>query len=83
MGGVKGCSTSHLLVGVLDEVMRGLEDDRAGIMLTSIDYAKAFNRLNFQRCLEAFAKKGASTPVLGLLATFLSNRTMTVRIGES
>ena len=38
-GGVKGCSTAHLLVGVLDEVARGLEDDRAAVTLTSIDYA--------------------------------------------
>ena len=82
-GGAKGCGTSHLLIGVWDEIMRGLEDDRAAIMLTSIDYAKAFNRLSFQRCLEAFAQKGASTPMIELLATFLSNRTMTVRVGES
>ena len=27
-GGVKGCSTAHLLIGVVDEVARGLEDDR-------------------------------------------------------
>ena len=26
-GGVKGCSTAHLLVGVWDEIVRGLEDD--------------------------------------------------------
>ena len=63
--------------------MRGLEDDRAAIMMTAIDYAKAFNRLSFQHCLQSFAKKGASTPILELLATFLSNRTMTVRVGES
>ena len=81
-GGVKGCGTSHLLIGVWDEVMRGLEDDRASIMLTSVDYAKAFNRLSFQRCLEAFARLGASTPVIELIATFLSNRSMTVRVGD-
>ena len=52
-GGVKGCSTSHLLVGVWDEIMRGLEDDRAAIMMTAIDYAKAFNRLSFQHCLQS------------------------------
>ena len=46
-GGVKGCSTAHLLVGVLDEVALGLEGDRAAVTLTSIDYAKAFNRLTF------------------------------------
>ena len=82
-GGVRGCSTSHLLVGVMDEIARGLEDDRAAVLLTSIDYAKAFNRLSFQHCLKAFARLGASTPIIELIATFLSNRTMSVRVGES
>ena len=77
-GGVKGCSTSHLLIGMWDEVARGLEDNRAAVNLTSIDYAKAFNRLSFQHCLASFARLGASTPIIELLATFLSNRVMTV-----
>ena len=42
-GGVKGCSTAHFLISVMNEVARGLEDDRAAVLLTSIDYAKAFN----------------------------------------
>ena len=52
-------------------------------MLTSIDYAKAFNRLSFQHCLRAFEKKGASNQILRLLATFLSDRTMQVRVGST
>ena len=67
--GVKGCSTAHLLVGVWDEIGKGLEDDRAAVTLTLIDYAKAFNRLSFQHCLRAFASHGASTPTIELLAT--------------
>ena len=81
-GGVKGCSTTHLVVQAIDTVSRILEDDRAAALLTSIDYAKAFNRLSFQHCLRAFARKGASTPLIELLATFLSNRTMTVKVGQ-
>ena len=59
------------------------QDHEEPTVLTSIDYAKAFNRLSFQHCLKAFAAKGASTPILRLLATFLMNRTMTVRVGRS
>ena len=33
--------------------------------------------------LEGFASKGASSELLALVATFLTNRTMTVRVGES
>ena len=80
-GGVKGSSTSHMLVEVWQDICSNLEDYRAATVITSIDYAKAFNRLSFQRCLASFAAKGASTEVIRLLATFLSNRTMSVRVG--
>ena len=82
-GGVRGCSTAHMLIGVWDDICNNLEDYRAGTVLTSIDYAKAFNRVSYQQCLKALAKKGASSPVLHLIATFLSNRTMAVRVGKS
>ena len=82
-GGVKGCSVGHLLVDLWDEALGSMEDDRAGAMITGIDYAKAFNRLSFQHCLKAFAKKGASSQTLALLATFLSNRTMSVRVDDT
>ena len=82
-GRVWGCSTTHMLVGVWDDVCESLEDCRAAAVVSSIDYAKAFNRLSFQHCLAAFAKKGASTEVIRLIATFLSNRTMAVQVGTT
>ena len=82
-GGVKGCGVPHFLVDLWDEMAWNLEDDQAATLLTSIDYAKAFNRLSFQHCLAAFARKGASTDILKLLATFLSNRTMSVKVGSA
>ena len=77
-GGVKGCSVDHLLINIWKTIGEGLEDHRAGTLLTSIDYAKAFNRLSFEECLRSFAAMGVSSQVLRLLASFLSNRTMTV-----
>ena len=35
----------------------------------------------FQECLAAFKRKGASTDVIRILASFLTNRTMSVRVG--
>ena len=72
-----------MLINVWQKILTGLEDCRAGVVLTSIDYAKAFNRLSFQHCLAAFAKQGASSPVLRLIATFLSGRTMSVRVAST
>ena len=82
-GGVRGCSTAHMLVGVWNDIGESLEDYRAGVVLSSNDYAKAFNRLSFQHCLSSFARKGASSQILRLLATFLSNRTMAVKVGSA
>ena len=52
-------------------------------MITSIDYAKAFNRLSFQHCLRAFARKGTSTEIIAILSTFLSNRAMSIKVADT
>ena len=82
-GGSKGCSTSHLLISVWQNILSDLEDCRAATVLTAIDYAKAFNRMSFQHCLKAFADHGASNQIIGLIATFLTDRSMSVRVGSS
>ena len=82
-GGVKGCSTTHMVIDMIQEICSNAEDYRSATILTAIDYSKAFNRVSFQHCLKSFAKKSSSTPILRLIATFLSDRTMTVRVGES
>ena len=82
-GGVKGCSTVHLVVEIMQQICENAEDYKSTTVLCTIDYAKAFNRLSFQHCLEAFRRKGASSPMIRLLATFLSNRSMTVRVGDT
>ena len=82
-GGIKGCSTGHMLVELWQDICENSEDYRCGTVLTGIDYAKAFNRLSFQHCLEAFRRKGASTAIIRLISTFLTNRSMTVRVGNS
>ena len=79
----KGCSTDHFLAEVWDQVTEHLEDSRAASILTSIDYSKAFNRLDHAACLRAFTKKGASNELIRMLACFLSGRTMTVKVGQS
>ena len=81
-GGIKGCSTGHMLVEIWQDICENAEDYRCATVLGGIDYAKAFNRLSYQHCLEAFRRKGASSTVIRLLATFLTNRTMTVRVGD-
>ena len=79
-GGKKGSSVEHLLCALWHEIGTSLEDQRAAAMVTAIDFAKAFNRLSYKHCLEALRKKGASSEVISLVATFLTNRRMRVKV---
>ena len=81
-GGIKGLSTDHLLVSMWQTILENAEDYRAGTVISSIDYSKAFNRMGYQECLTALARNGASTPVLELVTTFLTDRTMAVKVGS-
>ena len=47
-GGEKGCGTDRFLVSVLDYVTAALEDNRPVVVISSIDFSKAFNRLVYQ-----------------------------------
>ena len=79
-GGVKGMGTESVLVQFWQEVLENSEDYRAGTIVTSIDYSKAFNRMSYQHCLSALAKKGATEASIKLVATFLTNRYMTIKV---
>lgn len=54
------------------------------MILTSVDFSKAFNRLEHLSCLKSFEKRTVATEdVVPLLASFLlSERTMTEKVGE-
>ena len=81
-GGVKGRGSEHFLVAMWQRVLENIEDSRAGSLLTSIDYAKAFNRLDFKHCLNCLQAKGANGKLLNIIASFLSGRVMRVKVGE-
>ena len=81
-GGVRGAGTDHILVEMWQHILTDLEDYRAGSVVTSVNYLKAFNRMSYQHCLAALARGGASTKVIRLVATFLTNRSMTVKMGS-
>ena len=75
-GGMKGSGAEHFLVDLWQQVLENIEDPRASSLLTSIDYSKAFNRLDFNHCLESLAMKGASNKLLNIIGSFLSGRQM-------
>lgn len=76
-------SSTQLLIEVLSDVTSTLEDNRAGLVLSAIDFSKAFNRLDHRKVLHSFARRGSSSDVLALLASFLGGRNMTVRLDQA
>jgi hypothetical protein len=79
-GGVKGSSVQHHLCNIWHKFGTNLEDNRAATVLTAIDYVKAFNRLDYKSCLRSLARKGASSQIFSLVATFLTNRSVQLRV---
>ena len=82
-GGLKGSSTSHYLAEAWTYIMRCLDQEGSTCSLVSIDFAKAFNTMQHQACLQAFAQKVASGHSIEMLATFLRGRKMRFKIGNT
>ena len=58
-GGIKGTGVNHFLVKMWDEIMNGLEQDKAAVNLMAVDFSKAFNRLDHRACLNSpLARRG-------------------------
>ena len=81
-GGQKGCGTEHFLAHLWTGVLENMEDSRGCNSLISLDFAKAFNRLDHTHILRSYARLGACTEVIRLLASFLEGRVMRVKVGE-
>ena len=57
-GGQKRCGADNFLVQVWEDILSGLEDDRACTNLISVDFEKAFNRMDHWHCLVALREHG-------------------------
>ena len=82
-GGQKGSGVNHFLVETWNSILSSLEDSRASVQLMSIDFEKAFNRMDHNTCLSALKKLNASDADIELVACFLRDRTMSVKVGKT
>ena len=81
-GGTKGCGPNHFLIDAWNDILTNLEDPRAAVNLLSVDFEKAFNRLDHHACLRSLLAAGATPSTVELISAFLYNRTMQVKIGQ-
>ena len=80
-GGTKASSVDHLLVDLFEGVTRPLEDGQPSLVL-GIDFEKAFNRLDHDKCLSQLKRLGASKSSIALTRSFLTGRMMRVKVGS-
>ena len=81
-GGIKGCGTDNFLIEVWNNVLETLDEGGKAVSLMSVDFSKAFNRLDHKACLEKMAEKYASNQTIRLVYAFLNEREMCVRSGS-
>ena len=82
-GGIRGSSTDHVLTEAWDRILKALDrsSENKAVILTALDFSKSFSRCSHQEILEAYKKVGASNWNLRMHAAFLSERTMSVKLG--
>ena len=81
-GGKKGSSTDHVLVGLWDGILNGLENGAKSVVLSGIDFSKSFSRCSHQEILNSYVKLGLSDWGIQMHAAFLDGRKMRVKIGN-
>ena len=81
-GGLKQCSVNHLLVDLIDAILAPLDEGNPAVLM-GIDFEKAFNRLDHNVCLAELRRLGASSATIDLTRSFLSDRSMRVKVGET
>ena len=82
-GGVKGVSTEHFLIDSWNTILTAIEEKDTAANHISVDFSKAFNRMNHFHCLEALTDLGADEDAVDWVACFLYGRTMSVKISDT
>ena len=80
-GGLKGSGTEHMLVCMVDRILRLLDGRETGtaVIASMIDWASAFDRQDPTLAIEKFIKLGVRPSIIPILVSYLSDRRMKVR----
>ena len=81
-GGIKGCGTDNFLVELWNNVLEPIDEKGKVASIMSVDFSKAFNRLDHQACLKKMSEKHASNQTLRMVFSFLEGREMCIKTSE-
>ena len=83
-GNLKGCSTTHYLVYLLDCIMKGLDDLKPTIVsILLVDFKKAFDYVNHTVAITQLFLLGCRPNLLKFISNFLTGRCHRVRYQTS
>ena len=80
-GGLKGSGTEHMLVCMVDRILKLLESRETGtaVIASMVDWASAFDRQDPTLAIQKFIKLGVRPSLVPILVSYLSDRTMKVK----
>ena len=73
-GGTKGCSVEHFFIETWDTILEHLEGEKSAVNVASVDFSKAFNRVDHMSCLQSLADLEESNQSLEIICDFLNDR---------
>ena len=79
-GGLKGVSIDHFLCETWHEIITGLEEKESAASLVSVDFSKAFNRMEHLACLSALRDHQVPEFLINIVQSFLFDRKMRVHV---
>ena len=80
-GGVSGTGTEHMLVCLVDRILKLLDQntDMSAVIMACLDWAAAFDRQDPTIAIKKFLQLGVRPSLIPLLCSYLSDRTMKVK----
>ena len=82
-GGIKKTGTTHFLADTIHKIIDCLEDGRSAVSILLVDFSKAFNRMCHRVCIGELALRGASTESIEMVAVFLGERRMQMKVNQT
>lgn len=78
-GNLKGRSTTHYMVFLLDAILKGLEQRDTVAQMCVIDFKKAFDHMDHSVAVTHLYHLGCQTSLLPFITSFLSGRQQCTR----
>ena len=72
----------HFLISIWERILSTLEDPATAMTLMSVDFSKAFNRVDHVVCLQALVENGTLTDSLAMISSFLKDRCMRFKVNN-